>query len=490
MNTAMSNRAIGMAFCGWLWLAANTAAAQPPPTPPGPTPVPSPAPAPPVAPFSFEVPALPAMPPLPTLPALRIGPLLFDFAVDPIPDLHLDLDSILDSARQAVESSRAFNAWPFGAAQGVSGADSVYQQARRSIDQGRYERAIEQLDWLITMAGNTRIDAALYWKSYVLAKQGQGAQALTTLADLQKRFADSRWLKDAKALEVEIRQASGQAISPDGQDDEELKLLALRGLMHSDPDRAVPMIERMLAGNSSVKLQENALFVLSQSRSTRARDIVAGVARNGNPDVQLRAVRYLAAMGGPENQLILDEVYRTSTDPTVKRAILRSFMAAGDRARLQSVARSEASPDLRAEAIQQLGNMRAGPELADLYQAETSLDVKKHIIEALCVSGSTDKLIDLARTEKAAELRRAAIRTLGVMDAARTGDALRSMYGSDTRADVRKEIINALFIQQNAAMLVALARAEKDTPMKLEIVQKLSTMKSKEASEYMLELLK
>jgi tetratricopeptide (TPR) repeat protein len=369
-------------------------------------------------------------------------------------------------------------------------ADALYRQARQSIDQGRYERAIEQLDRLVGLAGGNRVDAALYWKSYTLAKQGQRAAALATLADMQKRFADSRWLKDARALEVEIRQASGQAVSPDAQNDEELKLLALRGLMQSDPDRAVPMIERLLAGNSSVKLQENALFVLSQSRSARAREIITTVAKSGNPDVQLRAIRYLGAMGGPENRQILDEVYRTSTDPTVKRAILRSFMAAGDRVRLQSVARSEASPDLRAEAIQQLGNMRAGPELADLYQGETSLDVKKHIIEALCVSGSTDKLIDLARTEKAAELRRAAIRTLGVMDAARTGDALRSMYGSDTRADVRKAIINARFIQQNAAMLVALARAEKDTPMKLEIVQKLSTMKSKEASEYMLELLK
>src|SRR5438132_1499604 len=263
MNTAISEWAIGMAFCGWLSVTAATAAAQQPPRPA--RPAPAPAPAPPVAPFSFEIPALPAVPPLPPWPALPTGPFPFDFTVDPIPDLNLDLDGIRESARQAVESFRGFNAFPFGAAQNESGADSLYQQARRSIDQGRYERAIEQLDRLVNMAGNSRVDAALYWKSYTLAKQGQGAEALTTLVDLQKRFADSRWLKDAKALEVEIREASGEASSPDGQNDEEIKLLALRGLMHSDPDRAVPMIERMLTGNSSVKLQENALFVLSQS---------------------------------------------------------------------------------------------------------------------------------------------------------------------------------------------------------------------------------
>ena len=111
-----------------------------------------------------------------------------------------------------------------------------------------------------------------------------------------KRFADSRWLKDAKALEVEVRQASGQAVSPDAQNDEELKLLALRGIMQSDPERALPMIEKVLAGNGSVKLRENALFVLSQSRTPKAREIIAGIAKGGaNPDLQLRAVRYLGA---------------------------------------------------------------------------------------------------------------------------------------------------------------------------------------------------
>jgi tetratricopeptide (TPR) repeat protein len=485
MNTTMSKRAIDAAFCVWFSVAASTAAAQGPPRPPRS----GPPPAPPVAPFSLEVPALPAMPPVPPRPAAP-GQFRFDFGVDPIPDLSLDLDNILESARQAVELSRAFNALPSSAAQKESSADALYQQARRSIDQGRYERAIEQLERLVNMAGNGRIDAALYWKSYTLAKQGQRAEALTTLADLQKRFADSRWLKDAKALEVEIRQASGQTISPDGQYDEEIKLLALRGLMQSDPDRAVPMIERMLAGNGSVRLQENALFVLSQSRSAKAREIIAGVVRNGNPDLQLRAIRYLGVMGGPENRQTLDEVYRTSTDSGVKRAILRSFMVVGDRAQLQSLAKTEQSADLRAEAIQQLGIMHAGAELSELYQSETSGDLKKRILQALLVSGSADKLIDLARHEKETEVRRAAIRNLGAMGASKTGDALRLMYGSDTGADVRKEIINALFIQQNAAALVALARAEKDTVMKREIVQRLSIMKSKEASEYMLELLK
>jgi tetratricopeptide (TPR) repeat protein len=452
-----------------------------------------------------------------------------DFHVDVNPDFHLDwnldLDAIRESAREAVESARdaiasarPFANFDFSANLGVQGppsppsppsprvfirggrgpagqietqADSLYSQAQQSIDQGRYERAIEQLDRLINMAGHSRVDAALYWKAYTLSKQGQRTEALTTLADLQKRFADSRWLKDAKALEVEVRQASGQAVSPDAQNNEEIKLLALRGLMQNDPERAIPMIEKLFAGNSSVKLQENALFVLSQSRSARAREIITNVARTGNPDLQLRAIRYLGAMGGPENRQVLDEVYRNTNDAAIKRQILRGLNSPADRARLAALAKAETSAELRGVAVQQLGAMRAAAELSELYQSESSVDVKRRIIQALSASGGSDKVLDLAKNEKDLDLRRTAIRSVGQGgDRAKSFDLLRSIYTSDANPEIRREVINAFAGHGNAAGLVELARAEKDPAMKREIVQKLTSMNSKEASDYLFELLK
>jgi hypothetical protein len=385
---------------------------------------------------------------------------LADFPFDPQIDLdfsdlnstfNLDIDAIRDAAReaarQATESARAFAfdfsqfgknppnpSGPFfSRGDKDAQAEALYNQARQSIDQARYERAIEQLDRLMNLAGNTRMDAALYWKSYALAKQGQRPEALNALADLIKRFADSRWLKDARALEVEVRQASGQAVSPDAQNDEELKLLALRGIMQSDPERAFPMIEKILAGNGSVKLRENALFVVSQSRSPKGRDIIAGIAKGGaNPDLQLRAIRYLGAIGGPESRQLLDEVYRGTTDRTTKRAALQALMASGD----------------------------------------------------------TDKVIDIAKNEKDADVRRMAIRYLGSNANAKTGEALRSIYGADTTTEMRREVLNALSRRDSAAMLVELARIEKDPTLKKEIVERLSNIKSKEATDYLLELLK
>jgi hypothetical protein len=70
------------------------------------------------------------------------------------------------------------------------------------------------------------------------------------------------------------------------------------------------------------------------------------------------------------------------------------------------------------------------------------------------------------------------------------GDVLVSIYQSDRNPEVREAVLNALFLQQNGKALVNLARSEKDPQMKQEIVKKLSLVHSKEATEYMMELLK
>src|SRR3954469_21702613 len=393
-------------------------------------------------------------------------------------------------AMPAVPAVPAMPAFPGGRESADDRADDLYDRARDLIEQGKFDRAVTDLDRLIALKSN-RTDAAMYWKAYSLSKLGQRADALSQLGDLIKQFGDSRWLRDAKALEVEVRQASGQAVSPASQDDEELKLMALRGIMQSDPEQALPVLEKMLAGTNSPKVKDRALFVLSQSHSQRAREIIAGVARgNANPDLQLRAIRYIGLMGGQDSRQILADVYKGSTDAAVKRSILRSFMTSGDKERLFAAAKSETDAGLRGEAIRQLGVMHASSELAQLYQTETAVEIRKSILQSMFVGGDADKLIELARTEKDPELRKTAIRNLGLMKHAGATEALTGIYASDASVDVKKAVINALFLQNNATGLVTLARAEKNVELKKDIVAKLSNMKSKEATDYLMELLK
>ena len=140
-------------------------------------------------------------------------------------------------------------------------------------------------------------------------------------------------------------------------------------------------------------------------------------------------------------------------------------------------------------AIQLLGNVGGSADLAQLYTTETALEVKRAIIQGLFVSGNSDKLFDLAKSEKDPELRRLAINQLGVMGRSKTGASLAGMYAQETNADNKKAIINALFIQGNATALVDLARKETDLNLKKQIVNQLGLMHSKDASDYLMELL-
>jgi HEAT repeat protein len=372
----------------------------------------------------------------------------------------------------------------------VDREDALYNQGRNAIEQNRYERAVESFDRVIDMKSRLT-DASMYWKAYSLSKMARLADALSTLGELQKQFADSRWIKDARALEVELRQAAGQPVTADVQNDEELKLLALRGLMQSNPDTTLPIIEKMLAGNDTPRVKERALFVLSQSGSPRAREIIVTAARgNANPDLQLAAIRYLGMMGGAQGRQSLDEIYRASSDVTVKRAILRGYMISGARDRILAVARTEAAPELRAEAVQQLGALGAATELEELYRAESSVDVKRRILQALGMTGKSDVVINLAKNEADPDLRRLAIRNLGMNRNASSTEALLAIYGSAGSDDIRRAAVEALFMHGDAKSLVDLARNEKSAEMRKVIVQRLSMMRSPEATAYLMELLK
>jgi len=173
----------------------------------------------------------------------------------------------------------------------------------------------------------------------------------------------------------------------------------------------------------------------------------------------------------------------------IKRTILNSFMLSGEREKLLTAARGEKVPELRAEAVRQLGLMGAQSELWQLYQAESSRDVKSHIIQALFIGGGAERLGELARNEKDPELRRKAIRNLGLTGGEKAAATLAAIYAGDTDLEDRREVIQALFLQGNAHALIEITRKEKDQTLRKDAVQKLSLMNNKEATDFLLELI-
>jgi len=367
--------------------------------------------------------------------------------------------------------------------------DELYSDGREALDEDRYDQAAGKFRELAEMNG-PQTDAALYWKAYAENKLGKRDSALTTIADLEKRFAQSRWIRDAKALEIEVRQTTGHPSNPDTQSDEDLKMLALSGVMNGNPERGVPMVEGILNGAGSPKLKSKALFLLAQNGSSQSREVLARIAKGqSNPDLQRKAVEYLGMFGGPQSRQTLAEIYASSSDASVKRAILRSYMIGGDKEHLLAAAKGERDASLRAEAIRQLGIVHAPEELRQLYKTETSPEVKKDILQAFFLSGDAKFLAEAAQGEKDAEVRRSAIRNLGLVRSADAGEALLAIYAKETDRENKLAVLNALFIQGNAHALVMIARGEKDPELKKAAVSKLALMNSKEGNDYLMEIL-
>ena len=301
----------------------------------------------------------------------------------------------------------------------VSNPEGAYEQARGLIERDQYARAVEAFDRLIA-ANGTRTDAAMYWKAYSLSKVARMPEALTTLADMQKRFPTSRWIDAARSLEIEIKQAAGQAVSADNQNNDEIRLLALQGMMRSDPDATLPIVEKMLSGNASVRVKERALFVVSQSRTPRSREIIANVAKgSSNPDLQVRAISLLGQMSGTESRQALADIYRGASNADVKRAVLRSLSSANAFEELTTIARAEKDPELRRLAIRYLASTNrpeAAETLRTIYLGDATVETRRDIVRALSSNRSGAKpLVDLARSEKNIELKTEIVRVLSNM---------------------------------------------------------------------------
>jgi hypothetical protein len=371
-------------------------------------------------------------------------------------------------------------------------ASELYQDGREDLDENRYDQAEAKFAELAALSAS-QTDAALYWKAYAENRLGKREASLATIEDLKHRFPQSRWQKDASALEIEVRQRTGQPAHPEMQSDDELKMLAIQGLMNTDPERAMPLLEKVLNSTDTPREKSKALFVIAQSGSPEARAILVRIAKgNGNPELQRKAIEYLGMFGGGRDGVkggVLNEIYSSSSDESVKRTILKGYMMSGDKDDLFAAAKGEKDPTLRREAIRQLGLVHGIDELQQLYQRETSTEVKREILQSFFLAGDSGRLVEAAKTEKDPELRRAAVRNLGLINSADSGKALQTIYAKEGDRDVRREVLNAYFIQGNVSGLVGIARTEKDPELKKEAVSKLALMHSKEATDYLMEIL-
>ncbi len=370
--------------------------------------------------------------------------------------------------------------------------DRLYESGKSSLDAHRFDDALTAFSEVVSRDGG-KVEGALYYKAYTLNKLGRRDDSLAAIADLRKSYPNSRWLDDAKALEIEVKQAAGKPVSPDeiGQDD--LKLLALNGLMQTEPDRAFPVLEGLLKGAHSPNLKKQAIYVLAQNQSPKAQELLEQIARGstGNPDLQLRAVSYFVdTKSKPNRGQLLSEIYASTNDTALKSTILSAFRRSNDAERLAQLARTEKNAELRDSAFRSLGEVNGQPELWQLYAAETAAEGKKKILHCMWNNGNTEKLAEVARTDKDASVRQAAIEALSSHKGPNVTAAMVAMYGAEQDVSVRKTMIRCLADRRDAKSLMDIGRQEKDVELQKAIVSRLVGMKTAEANDYLIEVFK
>jgi len=378
-----------------------------------------------------------------------------------------------------------------GVGGGMADEASLYADGTRAINESRWSEAAGLFDRVAQMHGE-HAEGALYWKAYAENKEGQPASALSTCGELRKKFPKSHWIDECGALEIEVRGKSGHPVSPQGEPDENLKLLALNALMQQDQAQAVPILQKILSGNQSDELKSRALFVLAESRSPQADALIGQIAQgqSGAP-LQIKAIRMLAIAKGKGANETLASIYQKSSDTQVKRAILQSYLMTGDPSKLLEAARQESNPELARTAVHTLGAMGAASDLLAMYRSANNAQTKEDIISALipCGQKGVGSLSEIAKSEQDAGLRRKAIRNLGISGGMSVAPILVETYQKNSDVETKRAAAQSLFLANDAPDLVTLARGEKDIQMKQYLVQQLSLMHNQEATKYMMEIL-
>ena len=289
---------------------------------------------------------------------------------------------------------------------------------------------------------------------------------LTTLATLSAAVALS-----GTAIAQAPPPKPAQAERPSGGD-EELALAALEGLMAQSPDRALPIIKKVLAGSQTTTVKRRALFVLSQIDGPEAQQILLQTARSTDAGMRGEAIRSIGIGGDPKALDALLEVYKAG-NPEVQKQVLEAWMIAGRKEPVYQVALNARSEAEANEAIRMLGVMGASEELRKLGERPNA---SAGLIEAYALSGDLASLRKIAEGSGERATRLDAIRKIGIIDGEASHTALREIYTRSTDAQIKDAALQGMMISDDEQGVLALYRAAKSSEEKRTLLRYLSMM--------------
>jgi hypothetical protein len=351
-------------------------------------------------------------------------------------------------------------------------AQSTYDQGQQALREQRWLEAAELFE-LYWQSGEPQADAAMYWQAHALYKAGRHAAAQSQLRLLERKYPDSRWVKEAQALMIEYQ----DTLDPSGLD-AELQMFALARLMERDPERALPLVLQFLRSEDARAVRNDALFVLGMSDYPQARQAIAEIALDSDdPELQANAISILGTAADDASLALLADLYTGSTDPRVRQAVIHAYIGSDDARPLVEILQSETDPELQREIIHALGAMDATDELRTLYPGLDNEAARVAAIEAFMIAGDTGMLRQVLETESDPELRAAAIQGIGIEGGEDAAEMLGSIYDQATSEEEKRAVLEALYtLDSGQDLALKILRTETEPELQREAIQALGVM--------------
>ena len=273
---------------------------------------------------------------------------------------------------------------------------------------------------------------------------------------------------------------ANNSIAQDSANDaEQLKIAALEALMSAPPDRALPLVAKVLASDNSDEIKLRALFVLSQIDLPEAQTILLETARNDGGELRLEAIRMIGISGDPTGTAGLADIYRSGDNDT-KEAVLQAYLIADDTQSVYEIAANAASDEEFDEAVHILAVMGANDELRQLRDRPGS---SESLIDAYAISGDVESLRDLAMDNSNPERQTQAIHGLGIVGGDEVNTTLVVIYRGTESPEVRDAALHGMMIADHDEGVLELFRSSQDPEEKTELLRMLVMMDSDAAMD-------
>ncbi len=262
------------------------------------------------------------------------------------------------------------------------------------------------------------------------------------------------------------------ALAQDG--DDELKMAALEALMSAPPEKAMPLVSKVLAGNHSTEVKERALFILSQINSDEAHATLLQFARDDSSELQAEAIRMIGIGGDADALAGLGAIYEAGNED-VREAVLEAYLIADDKEAVFQLALNAENEDDFSDAVDMLGAMGAREELREL---RSRAGLSESLIEAYAISGDAETLRELALDGSNPEIQVQAIEALGIVGGDDADSTLLEIYRGTDAPDVRDAALEGMLISGYDEGVLQLYRAATDSTEKRQLLEYLVMMDS------------